>query len=344
MQSVLITGGAGFFGGLLKRALLDKGYRCVSVDLQRDDDTHPQLVSVQGDIRNRSIMRDLFDTHDVAAVFHCAAILAHDRAQRGMLWSTNVDGTRMIADEAAAHGVSRIVFISSNCLWGQGMHHPVTEDETPSPVDLYGRSKWEAERIVLQTPSLHPVIIRCPTIIDEGRLGLLAILFAFIEEGRKVWTVGGGTNRYQFIYGQDLVDACLRAMQSGVSGVFHIGSDDVPLLRESYEEVIRRAGTAARVASLPAGIAIPAMKAAHALGISPLGPYHYKMIAEDFVFDTTRIKARLQWQPTLSNTEMLWKAYEYYIAHRDEIASRSSASAHRLPAKMGVIRLLKWIS
>lgn len=261
-----------------------------------------------------------------------------------MLWSTNVEGTRIVAGEAAAHGVSNIVFISSNCLWGQGMHHPVAEEETPSPVDLYGRSKWEAEKILFQTPSLHPVIIRCPTIIDEGRLGLLAILFAFIEEGRKVWTVGGGMNRYQFIYGQDLVDACLRAIKHHASDVLHIGSDDVPLLRESYEEVIRRSGTSARVASLPAAIAIPIMKAAHTLGISPLGPYHYKMIAENFVFDTSRIKAELHWQPTLNNTEMLWKAYQYYTAHRDEIASRSSASAHRMPAKMGIIRLLKWIS
>jgi hypothetical protein len=86
------------------------------------------------------------------------------------------------------------------------------------------------------------------------------------------------------------------------------------------------------------------MKVAYALGLSPLGPYQYKMIAEDFVFDTTKIKAKLHWQPTATNADMLWKAYEYYHSNRAELAKRTDVSAHKQPAKMGIIRLLKWLS
>jgi hypothetical protein len=86
------------------------------------------------------------------------------------------------------------------------------------------------------------------------------------------------------------------------------------------------------------------MKAAYALGLSPLGPYQYKMIAESFVFDTHNIKEQLGWNPTLTNEEILWKAYEYYHAHRAEIAQRTNVSAHKQAAKMGIIRLLKWFS
>lgn len=80
------------------------------------------------------------------------------------------------------------------------------------------------------------------------------------------------------------------------------------------------------------------------LRISPLGPYHYKMIAENFVFDTSRAKRELGWQPTLTNEEMLLRAYRHYREHRAEIHGRTAVSAHRKPAGMGVIRLLKWIS
>ncbi|MFH1444057.1 MAG: hypothetical protein ABIG34_01555 [Candidatus Peregrinibacteria bacterium] len=52
----------------------------------------------------------------------------------------------------------------------------------------------------------------------------------------------------------------------------------------------------------------------------------------------------LSWQPTLRNEEMLWKAYEYFAQHREELHNRQNASAHRQPAKMGIIRLLKWLS
>jgi hypothetical protein len=86
------------------------------------------------------------------------------------------------------------------------------------------------------------------------------------------------------------------------------------------------------------------MKVAHKMGVSPLGPYHYRMIAESFVFDTTRIKQELGWRPTLTNDQMMLRAFEYYRTHRKAIHERTDVSAHSKAAPMGVIRLLKWIS
>jgi dTDP-D-glucose 4,6-dehydratase len=68
------------------------------------------------------------------------------------------------------------------------------------------------------------------------------------------------------------------------------------------------------------------------------------MIAENFTFDTSKIKRLLGWQPTLTNEEMLWRAYQYYASNRREIENRSGVSAHKKGAKMGVIRVLKWVS
>lgn len=83
------------------------------------------------------------------------------------------------------------------------------------------------------------------------------------------------------------------------------------------------------------------MRIAGALELSPLGPYHWRMIAEDFVFDTSKIEQELSGSPTLTNEEMLAKAYEGYVRDVEEISSRTNVSAHRQPASMGVIRLLK---
>src|SRR5207248_4939540 len=109
----------------------------------------------------------------------------------------------------------------------------VTEEEPPAPVEIYGRSKWEAEKILQEhAGGFDAAIIRTPTIIDSGRLGLLAILFEFIDEGRRVWVVGDGSQRYQFVYAQDLADACIRALSSTGREVFNVGSDDVKTTRE----------------------------------------------------------------------------------------------------------------
>jgi nucleoside-diphosphate-sugar epimerase len=238
-----------------------------------------------------------------------------------------------------------VLFTSSNCLWGQPFNRPVKEDDEPNPVELYGVSKWEGEKILAEyRDHFNGISIRCPTIIDSGRLGLLAILFEFIDEGRRVWTVGNGGNRYQFIYAQDLADAAIRGIAHPQSDVFNIGSDDVKTLREVYAYVIEKANSQARIGALPRDLTIMAMKVAHRLKVSPLGPYHYKMIAEDFIFDTTKIKQHMSWRPTLTNEEMLWRAYDYYSRNRREIKSRGAVSAHKQPAKMGIIRLLKTLS
>lgn len=348
MYEVLVTGASGFFGGLLKRRLLAEGFAVTNIDLVRDVDAHEALTSIQGDIRDAALLKRLFGEHKFVAVFHCAAMLAHDVKDESMLWTSNVDGTRLVAQAAVAAGVLKIVNISSNCLWAEGFGRPVTEADAPAPVEIYGKSKLEAEHVLaaLQqgNPALQVVTLRCPTIIDGGRLGLLAILFEFIEDGKKVWVVGDGSNRYQFIYAQDLATACLQCLNYDKSNLFHIGSDTVPTMRGMYEAVIVEAGTKARVASLPKAPTLAAMKLAHTLKISPLGPYHYKMIAESFVFDTARIRRELGWAPTLTNTEMMVRAFDYYHQNKRAIHERTNVSAHSKASPMGVIRLLKWLS
>jgi len=341
----LITGGSGFFGDVLKRRLLADGFLCVNVDLQPDNLVHPSLDSVQGDIGDEALLERLFADYRFSTIFHCAALLAHDVRDKRVLWASNVTATERLARAAARHGSPRIVFISSNCLWTDPFNRPVTEEDVPRPREVYGESKWAAERALFSiTEGRNLVVLRTPTIIASGRLGLLSILFDFILEGRRVWVVGSGANRYQFVYAHDLADACVRAAASSRTGTFNVGSDNVPTLRETYQYVIDRAGTGATVAALPHWPTLPMMRIAHALGVSPLGPYQYRMIAESFCFDTSKIKATLGWRPTLNNGEMLFEAFNYYRQHLDDIAARSHVSAHKQRSRLGVIRLLKLVS
>jgi len=347
MSYLLVTGGAGFFGGILKRRLLQEGNTVVSIDLEPDEDNHPNLISIQGDLRDQTLMRQIFQTYQFTAIYHIAAQLAHGaRIDEELLWTSNVDATQLLAELAKQHGVKPFIFISSNCLWASNLGHPVEEDlDIPAPVEIYGRSKVRGEEILHEYfNDLNVVIFRCPTIMDSGRLGLLAILFEFIDDNKSVWVVGDGSNRYQFIYADDLATACILGAQYGKSDLFHIGSDNVQPMRTVYESVITESGSRSKVRSLPQKPAIAAMMLAHKLKVSPLGPYHYKMIAESFVFDTRRIKARLGWNPTLTNEQMLLRAYTYYKQNRAEIAARTNVSTHRKPTSMGVIRLLKWFS
>lgn len=345
MSCYLITGGSGFFGSILKKILLDKGHKCVNIDLCPDAERHENLISIQGDIRDKDLVEKLFSENQFEAVFHMAAMLAHDKKRIHDLWTSNVDGTEIIADACIRHNVNKLVFTSSNCLWAQNFDEPVMELQPPDPIEIYGKSKWEGEKILeARKDKLNSVIFRCPTIMDEGRLGLLGILFEFVDEGRKLWMVGDGNNRYQFIYAKDLANACQLALNYNGTEVFNIGSDNVKTFNEVYGYVLAHSDTKSRLAHFPKWFIIPCMKLASKLGLSPLGPYQYKMIASTFVFDTTKIKEKLGFKPTRTNEEMLLYAYEFYHKNRKTIENRKNVSAHNEVAKMGVIRILKWLS
>ncbi|MBQ8750885.1 MAG: NAD(P)-dependent oxidoreductase [Alphaproteobacteria bacterium] len=343
MACYLITGGAGFFGTILKKHFLALGEKCVSIDLEHDDFKDENFTSYQGDINDDKLMDEIFFKHKFDAIFHCAALLAHVKKDLKRLWHANVDGTKNVCNYALKNNINKIVFISSNCLWAKNFDDLVLETETPNPVEIYGKSKLEAEKILLShKDKINSIIFRSPTIMDEGRLGLLGILFEFIDENRKLPMVGDGKNCYQFIYAKDLANAFELALSADYTDIFNIGSDDVKTFNEVYEYVIKKSGSKTRLLHFPKLPMIWAMKICFWLGISPLGPYQYKMIASSFVFDTQKIKEKLGFKPTLKNEEMLLRAYEFYHKNKQEILNRKDVSAHNSVAKMGVIKILKW--
>ena len=344
MKKYLITGGAGFYGTILKKELIKDGAFVVSIDLEKDNYKNDNFVGIRGDIRDTKLLTKIFKKYKFDCIFHCAALLAHEVKNKDDLWSSNVDGTRNMVEYAKKYGCKRLMFISSNCLWGQNFDYDVSETEVANPIEIYGKSKLEGEKILLENKKeVTSIIFRSPTIIDEGRLGLLSLLFEFIDENRKVPLVGDGTNRYQFIYAKDMVCAMKLALSYNKTEIFNIGSDNVKSFNEVYKYVIDKAKSKSRLLHFPKGLLTLCMKICYMLRISPLGPYQYKMISSSFVFDTSKIKKELGFKPTLTNEEMLFKSYNYYHKNRKEIEGRKDVSAHNKNAKMGIIRLLKWM-
>ncbi len=340
---VIVTGASGFFGGILCQFLTDFGHTVHGIDIlpQRE---HTGYGFSQVDIRNKPELSKIFSATNPGAVVHAAAVLAHERPEKDELWSSNVEGTKIICEVSKEAGCDSLVFLSSNCLWAEEFDYPVTEMETPNPIELYGQSKWEGEKIVQSFNSeFKAIIFRSPTIVSAGRLGLLGILFQFIEEGRRVYIVGSGSNRYQFVYALDYCRAILDALEKHLSGTYNVGSSEVPTMADSYQHVIDQAATGARLVHLPRTLTIFMLRILHTLRLSPLGPYQYRMIASSFQFDTTKLRHDANWQPTMTNSDMLMDAYNYYKTNK--LASLDpTTSAHNRVANGGLINLLRRFS
>ena len=292
---VLITGGAGFFGSLLVERLLAEGEHCVVVDLQRCDKRHERLTAIKGDIRDAAMLDRLCAERGFKTVYHCAAMLAHavqDKPSSGSPMST---ARAMSPKPRRGMARARSSFSRRTASGPKTWAVPCARTTSPRPSKSTANPNGKGRGILAgHADRLHVVSIRCPTIIDEGRLGLLASIVRVHRRGPQ--GLGGGRRTQSLsVHLRPGFDYPLhrRGRLSG-SEVFNIGSDNVETFREVYSSVIARAGTRARVASLPRRATLLAMRLAHRLGVSPLGPYQYRMIAEDFVFDTSKIKAALR--------------------------------------------------
>lgn len=347
-MKVFITGGTGFFGMIFKSYLTSHKVQYINFDLFVDDKDKKKGVMHQGDLTKIKDIENCFKKHGpFNAVCHLAAQLAHDVKSEKFLWESNVTGTKNLIKIAHEQNVKKFIFTSSNCLWGNPVGRPVKETDKPNPIELYGKSKLTAEEIIWKYHrKIKTIIFRSPTIIAAGRMGLLTMLYEFINENRKVYLVGNGNNRYQFIYALDYANAIYKALTThNHSDIFNIGSDNVKTFNEVYQYVIDKSGSKSKIFNLPKRLTLFILKTLYKFKLSPLGPYQYKMIAEDFEFDTTKVKKILHWIPTRTNEQMLLEAYKFYIKNKEKInKNHNSLPAHRRGSKMGVIKLIKFLS
>jgi nucleoside-diphosphate-sugar epimerase len=335
----LVTGGSGYFGSVLVDRALDDGQRVRIFDRAPPGPRDRSVEFIAGDVRDRDALRAACDDVDVA--FHNVAQvpLARDRA---LFQSVNVLGTANLLVAARDAGVRKVVHTSSSAVFGIPAENPVREDSPRRPLEDYGRAKLQAEGLCEEAAGsgLDVSIIRPRTIMGHGRLGIMAVLFEFISDGAPVYVIGDGGNRYQFVHANDLARACLLAAAREGPAVFNVGALEFGTMRETLQALVDHAGTGSRVRSLPAGPARLAMKAGAQLGVAPFAPYHWLLYGESLWFDVSRARTELGWEPRHSNTSMLIESYEWFLAHRHELAS-ADGSRHQSPARLGLLRLLK---
>ncbi|MFM7223865.1 MAG: NAD-dependent epimerase/dehydratase family protein [Actinomycetota bacterium] len=343
MSRVLVTGGSGYFGSLLAERAQARGDAVRILDLNPPPAGLGAVEYVAGDIRDRDTVRDACAGIDI--VFHNVAQVPLAR-DRDLFESVNVGGTARVLAAARDAGVAKVVHTSSSAIFGIPEANPVREDTRPRPLEAYGRAKVRAEAVCAKAAAsgLDVSVVRPRTILGHGRLGIIAVLFEFVADGAPVFVLGDGSNRYQFVHAADLADACLRAGDRPGPATYNIGATEFGTMRETLQALVDHAGTGSRVRSLPLGPARAAMRVLAGAGAVPFAPYHWLLYGESLWFDTVRARDELGWEPTHSNASMIVESYEWFLAHRAELAASAhvaSRSHHQSGVRPGLLRLLK---
>jgi nucleoside-diphosphate-sugar epimerase len=342
MIKSLVTGGAGYFGDLLTRKLLERGHFVRILDINLPAENYPGTEVVQADIRDPHAILSACEGIDV--VFHNAAELALAK-NKELMWSVNRDGTKNLLESCAHCAVKQVIYTSSSAVYGIPKSNPVTEETVPTPAEDYGRAKLAGEDLCRQyaRKGLDVSIVRPCTLMGHGRLGIFQILFEWIYRGDNVPVLDDGKNIYQFVHADDFAEACIQTSIQKGADQFNCGTDRFGTMREVLEHLCRHAGTGSKVKSLPMRPIIAAMNLSASLGVSPLGSYHASMYGRSFYFDISKARAKLEWAPRYSNNEMFIESYDWYVANRANVlASIRTGSQHQSAVNQGVLKLLHW--
>jgi nucleoside-diphosphate-sugar epimerase len=331
----LVTGGSGFLGAHLLRRLRGEGLAARSLDLVPPQTPVEGVQTVLGDVRDPDAVRRA--VAGVEVVVHAAAALPSRARQLG---SVNVDGTDCVARSAREAGVRRSLLVSSAVVYGL-LPPPVRETDAPRPIERYGRTKLQAEELWLAT-SPEPVVLRPSAVVGPGRLGVFGILFRWIHEGRRVYVLGDGANRYQLLDVADLVQAVLLAGERPQTPeVLNLGGRISGTVRADLESLIAHTGSDSIVKGVPALPARAALAGLAALRLSPLGAWHRRSAAHDVVLDCARARSELEWEPALTGAEALARAYDWFLTDGQR---RTTGATHTVRWREGALALLRRFS
>ena len=253
MMRILITGATGFVGRRLLTLLEAYEYEiCV---LSRKP--HPVYETVVCDLQSKVIPEDALTGIDT--VFHLAGFThdLRDASKVEHLYSAvNIDGTVQLAELAVHQGVQHFIYVSSvkaggTAIAGQCM----TEDNQGEPEGIYGRTKREAELMLLEIgrqSGMYVSIVRPSLVYGPGVKGNLRIMLSRIDKGwfPPLPEVG---NRRSMIHVDDLVRALLLVAENErAHGEIFIATDGVPhSSREIYEAICHATGKAVPSWSVP---------------------------------------------------------------------------------------------
>jgi UDP-glucose 4-epimerase len=317
-RRVLVTGALGFIGSNLCRTLADLGAKVLAVDSLLPD-YGGNLFNLAGyedrvriniaDVRGHG-MNYLVRDQDV--LFNLAGQVSHIDSMtdpftdleincRSQLWI--LEAVRKNNPEV------KIVYAGTRQVYGKPQRLPVDETHLLNPTDVNGINKISGEFYHLVYHSVYGIrasSLRLTNtygprqLIRHNRQGFIGWFIRQAVLGETIQLFGDGTQKRDFDYVDDVVDAFLRAGAMDVADgeVFNLGGDEPVSLLDLAKILIEIAGHGAYV-------------------LSPFPPERKRIDIGDFYADTTKIRRTLGWAPRVRLREGLERTIDYYRQHRD---------------------------
>ncbi len=331
-MKVLVTGGTGFIGSHIARALADRGDDVTITGRNRYPASrtfHPKILFARADLRDRPAIVDLCEGQDV--VVHCGALSSPWGAKRDF-FAINLEGTRHVVAGCERAGVKRLVHVSSTSVFFEYTDKLGLLDNAPFAKRFcndYAESKALAEGVVHEAVArgLDAIILRARAVFGPGDTTIIPRVLAGAESGR-LRQIGDGNNVLDLTYVDNFVHATMLAMERGPKGcVLNITNDEPVELWPLLKDLIAKAGitgplkpirweTMHRIAALLEAVyaRLPGRPE------PPVTRYGAGLLAKTQTFDIAAAKAELGYAPTVKLHDGLARTLKHVRGRNEDHA------------------------
>ena len=319
-KRVLITGGLGFIGSNLARRLVGLGAEVLLVDslipdyggnLYNVDGLEPKLRINIADVRDVNGMQYLLQRQQY--LFNLAGQVSHIDSMRDPETDLEINcGSQLSILEACRKGNPnvRILYASTRQIYGRPVRLPADEGHPIQPTDVNGVNKASGEmyhRLYHQVYGLRTTSLRLTNtygprqLIKHNRQGFASWFIRLAVQGEEIQLFGNGTQKRDFNYVDDVVEAFLGAAftDEAVGEVYNLGASPPVSLLEFVETLLDVAGGAG------------------GFQLVPFPEERKRIDIGDFYNDFSKIKKKLGWEPRIDLREGLRRTVEYYRANID---------------------------
>lgn len=151
-KTILVTGGAGFIGSMVNLMLADAGYATVILDNLSSGDARAVITGqfIQGDLKDKNLLEQIFKKHSIDAVMHFAALtdVGESVLDPEKYYDNNVTSTLVLFEAMKKADVKNLIFSSSAAVYGIPKKDRIDEKSPCHPINPYGETKWIIEKIL----------------------------------------------------------------------------------------------------------------------------------------------------------------------------------------------------
>jgi len=256
-MKTLVTGGAGFIGSNLTDRLIREGHKVVILDnlcTGKKEHLNPKAIFYNIDIQNPGIYR-IFKKEKPDIVFHCAAQIDIRKSVADPVEDakTNIMGSLSLIENfiKIKSKNKKFIFISTGgALYGDAKVIPTPEDYPAYPLSPYGVAKLTIERYLNyyhKVFGLNYVVLRLANVYgprqnSEGEAGVVAIFCGKMLSGVRPIINGTGNKTRDFVFVQDVVEACVLAMRKNRVGILNIGTSKETTINTIFRKLRKLTG------------------------------------------------------------------------------------------------------